>query len=365
MSSRFRVPGSGFKVLSLKNWHKAGFLLFFTWNLELGTRNVLGSVSTVRLETIGMYHVPPDAYAMVKSLGIESVQVPLHAISSKEEAEALLAETGKNGLQVFFGIYEKNFDSRQILRSVELYKSRSEITYWYLADEPDIHQIEPDTIRQITQFIRISDPKKRPTFITISDLNFGPKDGDKVNIRGKAYSAYKDVADISGILKYDSPKKLRIYLDSFVYPEMAGKRWWAIVSLNQQPEDLKKSVDLFMEGQPAGLLYYAFADDSWGFNLRERTDIQEALREINAKLRPGKVLQQSESSATLKSSATAVQTGNSPVPGAAGMPPWIRTPVMDLSKPSTLGMPPAAILNLSTTTAISTETAPSNMPSSP
>lgn len=338
MTPKFQKLSAHFKIIvvliGVALWLRKlathlGARLLFCGSLQLATRSSFAA-STSALETIGMYHVPPGDYGLVKSLGIEAIQAPLQTLMSPEQIQSCLADAQKNSLKVIFGVYGKIFELRQILRTIETYKSHPAIAYWYLADEPDAKGIEPDTIRQITNLVRVTDPKRRPTFITISDLNFGPKDEGKVNIRPKAYSAYKDAADRAGVFRYDPPKKLKIYLDAYIFPEFApGKGWWAVVSLNQKPEELKHSVAMFMEGQPAGLLYYAFADESWGFNLREREDIQAALKEINAGLR-GRSLEEEK---MLEELAGASQSNKAPA-RLPGMPPIIRSPVMNLSRPT-------------------------------
>ncbi|MBI2071072.1 MAG: hypothetical protein HYT79_10790 [Elusimicrobia bacterium] len=243
------------------------------------------SISSAPLETIGMYHVPADAYPLVRELGIESVEVGADNGRSREDVVKQLDAAHAAGLKVFAGVYGTPFDSLKVLPAVESIKNHPAVTFWYLIDEPDMHGVKPDIVKEINRFVHTTDLQARPTFITLSDLNYGPKKPNGITVRGKSYAHYKDAADIIGVIRYENPRKLRIYLDAYVFPEFDGQRWWAVVSLNQKPKDLKKTVELFMKGRPAGILYYAFADEGWNFDLRQKVQLQRVLREINAMLR--------------------------------------------------------------------------------
>ncbi|MBI4669367.1 MAG: hypothetical protein HY747_09350 [Elusimicrobia bacterium] len=256
------------------------YILYSIFNIPLWA-----AISSATLEVIGMYHVPQDAYQMVQGLGIEAVEVMVQNDQSRENIMQSLDLAQKSGLKVFFNISAGSFETLKILPRVEFFKKHPAISWWYIVDEPDINNVEPDIVVEIGRFIHTSDQGRRPTFITLSDLNYGPKDMEKIKIRGKSYSYYKDAADVIGVLRYENPRKLRIYLESFVFPEFKGRRWWAIVSLKQSPKDLKKSVELFLKGKPAGILYYAYVDEGWLFNLKDKPEIQKALREINYALR--------------------------------------------------------------------------------
>lgn len=229
----------------------------------------------------GMYHVPDDSFAMVKELGIDMVQVSIEYATAAAVVRDKLDKAQSLGLETFFGVYRFPFEVPDAITQIQTYVRHPGIKYWYLIDEPDIHDVSPDFVRQLSEYVHLADYKKRPTFITLSDLNYGKKEEGKVKIRGKSYRHYKNTADTIGILHYGTPKEVRIYLKAYVFPEIEGKPWWAIVPLNRTPGDLKKIVEYFMEGKPQGIIYYAFADESWGFDLKQRQDLQQALQEIN------------------------------------------------------------------------------------
>ncbi len=244
----------------------------------------LQALSSAAVEAIGMYHVPQGSYEMVKSLGIDTVEVMGEDVGTEELVKRLDAVKAA-GLKALTGIYKWPFEPLKILPTINALANHPAVSYWYIIDEPDLHEVKPDTVRQINQFIHLSDIAKRPTFITISDLNYGPKRSNKAAVPAKAYGAYRDTADIIGVLRYGEPRKLRTYLKGYVFREFEGRRWWAVISLAQKPADLKKSVEFFLEGRPTGILYYAFSDEDKFFNLQEKPEIQEALREINFTIR--------------------------------------------------------------------------------
>ncbi|MFC1521559.1 hypothetical protein ACFL6Y_04040 [Elusimicrobiota bacterium] len=269
------------KVINVKKVNKGfPFLAFLALFAFLASLAFSGD-----LEVIGIYHIPKDAYPLAKELGFNAVHVYNDPRYSKKEIIEQIDYAESLGLKVLFEFKTGDFDIREIIGTIESYKHLTGITYWYLADEPDLKGIRPDMISALSKLVKNTDPKSRDTFIVVSPLRLKDRSLHKTGIHTRAYSYYKNSADIIGVNKYTTPRKLRDYLSSSVFPHCKGARWWAITSLRQTPRNLKKSVDMFLKGEPKGLLYYAYADSEWQFNLKDKKDIQDALKEINFKLR--------------------------------------------------------------------------------
>jgi len=239
-----------------------------------------------------MYHAGPEVYALVKELGCDSVEVAADENSDPEEMRKVLDQARGLGLKAIFHPAVWPFDRARVRALALRHAGHPAIAYWYLADEPDFHGAAPEEVRALADCLAREDPGT-PTYTVVSPLNYGRKPESCLpfipsrwfDIRGKAYGAYRDAADVIGVDHYGSPSKVRSHLRRHVFPKLKGRRWWAIVSLNQSPEDLRRSLATFLEGEPSGIMYYAFSESGWGFDLREHPEIQRALKEINAELR--------------------------------------------------------------------------------
>lgn len=314
----------------------------------------LFAISSATLDTIGMYRVPQNSFEMVKGLGIDLVVVASDTLPVGDLA-VILDKAQAAGLKTLTGIYREPFEPLKILPTIQALKSQQALSYWHIIDRPDMGKVEPDIIAQLHQFIHVSDLTSRPTVISFSDSPFRYSNGERIKGLIKSLGVYKDSADIIAVGHHDDPKKLRAFLQEHVFPQVQGRRWWALVTLAQKPADLKKAVEIFMEGKPSGILYDGFADEDRFFSLNEKPAVQEALREINYALR-GMEIPKPAALAAVASATTAVNAPGMPgvmmpPPGSPGasmppgqgmgmLPPFATAPGMPTGVPPGFLAPP-------------------------
>ena len=231
---------------------------------------------------IGIDHVPMEHFAMLKDLGIDYVAVDAGGMRQAAAREALDAAQ-KEGFKVILSVSKYPFEMRDSLALIQSLADHPAIAYWSIFEEPDVMGIEPEMVRSISEYVHVSDLAQRPSLITLSDYAYDAY--RRKRLGGRTYSSYKNTADIIGVSRPGGHREIKNFYKAYVAAEFETKNWWAVISLKQSPEDLKKAVETAVSFGPKGVIYHVSNEDATTFDLSKEQGLQQALKEVNAFLK--------------------------------------------------------------------------------
>jgi len=221
---------------------------------------------------LGIYHTGRADYRQARNLGLDLVHGCNPGPGKAEFDEALAL-----GLRMFI--------SRDRIVSEETF-SHPVIKYWYLQDEPDMHQISPRRVSEEHDWFRHKDrkPLKSETICIVSALWHNHLPWWR-RWPGFNYLRYKRCADIIGTDKYSSPKSVRNHLRFNFRPVIAGKKWFGVMDIHRPIGELYDTASAIKDLGADGLLLYAWHEGGWGFNLGERPRVMREIEMIAGALK--------------------------------------------------------------------------------
>lgn len=138
---------------------------------------------------IGIYAVDATEFEYIARFGFNLVQTYRFYGLSDEDKQAFLDEAHRHGLMVYAHLDgHKDLNSQkieQIKAVVSRFKNHPALYAWYLADEPSVKTMSPQTLSDLYQWIKCNDPN-HPVFISNWELtNFADAcDADMRQIYG-------------------------------------------------------------------------------------------------------------------------------------------------------------------------------------
>jgi hypothetical protein len=238
--------------------------------VKIGNNNSL-YVDDTPFFPIGIYHISPKFYSLLKGKGINTVQAFLN--------EESLVNAKKYDLKILGILYPHlDVNLKFIADAVEKYKNDETILCWYLIDEPEGRGISPSSVEEGYKLVKSMDPM-HPIYYPIS--------------RATAYESYKDYVDILAVDPYPVPDySVKLVSDRLLRAITVvenSKPVWAVIQASPRPnrrpplpEEVRVMVYEALIGGAKGILYYAFSDPNW--ELAEHEDLWSEIGEINKEI---------------------------------------------------------------------------------
>jgi hypothetical protein len=176
------------------------------------------------------------------------------------------------------------FDAAAARRAIKQFDAHPALWAWYLVDEPDLHAVPPESVRDSQRFLK-NLPARKPTALVI--------------YQGARALDYANITDILMIDRYPIPwlplanfpqhvrmARLALGKDKPLIAVIQAFDWSYYPDLmpdeqNLRPpsyEELRCMTYLALAQRANGLFFYCYNDSRW--NIREHPETWHALREV-------------------------------------------------------------------------------------